>query len=131
MLVSSKYPPPVSAAIFASPGSGLSCGPAEPRGTARRRPTADAANAAAAAAVPAHRDAAAATAAKRRAVVHAGEANRIHHHVFFLGAFHHVFQRAAVRTWIEWSIDAVSEHEDHPAALLVKERRDADVDGIP
>ena len=89
-----------------------------------------------AAAAPARHPPAAARSATRIAAascrrVVAGQADRIHHHVFFLGPLHHVFQRVVGAAEIHRCVDTVGEDENDPPALLMQQRRDADVDRIP
>src|SRR5262249_57578229 len=60
-----------------------------------------------------------------------GEADGIHHHVLFLGPLHHVLEAAVVVAEVHRRVHAVGEDEDDAPALLVQQRRDADVDRVP
>src|SRR6476660_1029366 len=65
------------------------------------------------------------------AAVHAGETDRIHHHVLFFSALHHILEVAAVRAGIERRVDTIREHENHTPAFFMQERGNTDIDGAP
>src|SRR3954471_5322604 len=48
------------------------------------------------------------------------EADRVHHHVFFLRALHDVLERAVAVARVHRAVHAVGEDKHHAAALLVQ-----------
>src|SRR5499427_1917268 len=61
----------------------------------------------------------------------AGETDRVHHHVLFLGAFHHVLHAAVGLAEVHRRIHAVGEHQHDAPPLLMQQIGDADVDRVP
>src|SRR5207247_10387928 len=68
--------------------------------------------------------------ASGRGVV-SSETDGVHHHVLFLGSFHDVLQRVVSVAEVHRCVDAIGEHQDDAAALLVQQGGDADVHGAP
>ena len=91
----------------------------------------DAASAEATEAAGTHPAAATAVASATRHAVLAGKPDRVHHHVLFLGALHHVLERFVVAAEVHRHVDAVGEDEHDATALLEQEFVDAGVDGVP
>src|SRR5262245_9426629 len=60
-----------------------------------------------------------------------GKADGVHHHVFFFGPLHYVFERLIIAPEVHRRVCPIGEHENYASALLMQQRRNSNVNGVP